>query len=199
VPFNGSVVNGAPFNGAAAGPARASGARRTPGGLNGHAVNGRVLNGGWDAAEFTTDAADLVQAIVDYLQADALVAATLPGGLWMGEAPPGAAMPVAVVMLVADEPESTGLDDYGSHAEVQVSVFAGPKRRDALAAGEVVRNSLLPRQGMDLLEWQDGQETGRTVGPIYVEHDPDPGPDGGDVWHCRFTLNVGCAHEVEAL
>lgn len=127
--------------------------------------------------------ADLLEAIIAHCDADATIAAALPGGVFTDVAPLGAALPLAVVTDLGEtddwqSPTADGTVPYDDMGTIQISVFA-PAKDTARAGMRVIEASLndapLTFTAGTLLYL-------RRRGRPHTTRDPDLGPDGEDVW-----------------
>ena len=127
--------------------------------------------------------ADLLEAIVAHLVADATVTAALTGGVWADAAPPDAPPPLLTIADISETADYQSVDGGGSiplndTAEIQLNVYATSKA-DARAFMRLVETSL-----------NDAPLTITTGTVLYLRRrgrphglkDPDLGPGGGDVW-----------------
>jgi hypothetical protein len=137
---------------------------------------------------------DLIASLASTLNTAPTLAAAFgsTGWLWLGRAPAGVAMPYAVLFDTSNEVEyeSSGPGGYTPVVERvtgQASIFADD-RAEARALSDLFRYELnratAPITTGDLMHlWVTGHN---------VELDPDPGPDGSDVWQAviRFDASI---------
>jgi hypothetical protein len=143
----------------------------------------------------TTDYADLVEAIyVEVGEDSALVTAfdDQEGWLWHTVAPPDQPIPLAV--LRADE--STPLGETGSptpwmeDASYSVTVYAYGRGSARALCRQVMTAIEASADAGDLIS-DEGQVAGLLrVGDGLDARDPDPGPNGEDVWSHRITFRA---------
>lgn len=126
--------------------------------------------------------ADLAEALLAHLEADAALLARLPGGIWGDEAPADTPLPYAVLVEVAEVaeyegPKGSGRVPYADRAAIQVGIFDS-SRSAARGLGNLVEAAVndapLEFEGGDLLWLRRSDRR--------MQKDPELGPGGVDVW-----------------
>lgn len=139
-------------------------------------------------------AADLVEAVVAFANAHpALTDSTAFGTtswLWLGLAPAETATPHATISGESSTPAYHSRDLGGEPGSVTEATFTlsvySSTRANCRRLSELVRDTLtdapLAFSGGDLLQLRPGATA--------IDLDPDPGPDGGDVWAASTVFNA---------
>lgn len=131
---------------------------------------------------------NLIEALVDWANNNAVLSATFPGGIWNTDAPTGTA--TALPYLTFTQGESRILNVIGGGRAVAFPVVQIESRavfaEDARYLGEVARDAIL---GGPPLSWAGGVESGRCeVEGEGGELEDGLGPDGSDVWVHRIPI-----------
>lgn len=128
---------------------------------------------------------DILQFIEARFQGSAALLAAFPGDLHAGRADPGTVRPFVTVNVPSETPAFSTEGDYSEATLVQFSIFA-----DSLPEARRLRKLLTAHDpdGFDRVEdapLGDRDEliaATRAGGALVL--DPDPGPEGGELWMC---------------
>ena len=133
-------------------------------------------------------ARNLIEALVEWADADPTVNALFPGGTWNTAAPTGA--DTALPYLTFTQGEGRIVNVIGGNRAVQFPVVVIEARavfaEDARYSGQAIRDALLAAPP---LAWTGGVEAGRCeIEGEGGELEDGLGPDGSDVWVHRIPI-----------
>jgi hypothetical protein len=140
----------------------------------------------------------VVEVAADLLEALAALVATnaLAGGLWLGMAPPDAVLPVGVLDDVSRVAEAELLEPRGDRTvlldgRLQLRVHAYD-RREARSAARALAAAFEADSAANLIRFTEASVSDlRRTGLELTGLDPDPGPDGRDVWTHVIEFQYG--------
>jgi hypothetical protein len=136
---------------------------------------------------------DVVDAVAAFVNAHpTLTDSTAFGGawLWLGRAPDDTAMPYGTVTAYSVTPSHDSGEAGTSHGSIdtgtfQLSIFS-TSRANCGRLASLVRSTLSDAP----LSFAGGQLMHLRPGPFRIDLDPDPGPDGQDVWQAVVMFDV---------
>lgn len=139
-------------------------------------------------------AADLVEAVVAFANAHPTLTDSTAFGdtswLWLGLAPQDQPLPHATLTAESSTPAYHSKDQGGGLGSVTEATFTlsvySSTRANCRRLADLVRSTLtdapLVFSGGELLQLRPGATS--------IDLDPDPGPDGGDVWAASTVFNA---------
>jgi hypothetical protein len=135
-------------------------------------------------------ATGLTEAIVALLDSNAGLLALMPDGIWSDESPEGETLPYLVLIERPGDREYESADETNAIAYVetnryQVSIFAASKDQ-VRSIGNTVAAALTDAT----LTFDSGHLLLFRVNPRHSEKDPQPGPDGSDVWQMILMFDA---------
>lgn len=137
--------------------------------------------------------ANLIEALVAWIDAQDDIAAVFPGGTWDSDAPTGTATELPYLTFRQGEARPTNVIGGKLIQYVTVNLEArAAQAADARRAGTLVRDRLI--DGAEFFTWEGGQAVGRYMADGEGgELEEGFGPDGSDVWVHRIPVVFICS------
>jgi hypothetical protein len=135
-------------------------------------------------------AAGLTEAIVALLDSDPELLALMPDGIWSDESPEGETLPYLVLVELPGDRVYESADEnsaivYVETNQYQVSIFTTSKDL-AKSIGVRVASTLTDAA----LTFDSGSLLLFRLNRRHSEKDPQPGPDGSDVWQMILIFDA---------
>ena len=132
----------------------------------------------------------LNEAIVAWLDAYAPLRALMPDGIWSDEAAEGTPLPYLILIEIAGDrdyetPDENSAVNFIEANQYQISVFASTKEQSQ-AIGHSVAMTLSAAN----LTFNNGNLLLLRISPRHSEMDPQPGPDGSNVWQMILVFDA---------
>jgi hypothetical protein len=135
--------------------------------------------------------ATLIEALVEWADAQPSMLNWFPGGFYQGIAPTGTDTVLPYMTFVQTDNRPTNIMGRSSRVEhVEVTLEArADNAKDAGRIGQQARDLLLNAAP---LSYSTGAESGRYLGGETGEIEDGMGPDGSDVWVHRIPMTFIC-------